>query len=59
MLAYGDSAILFVMTVSIYDGNSYVMRPFVEVNPLLDIIDLTDEVLSFDHSHSRLVSLIG
>lgn len=38
---------------------SYVMRPFVEVNPLLDIIDLTEEVLSFDHSHSRLVSLIG
>lgn len=39
--------------------NSYVMRPFVEVNPLLDITDLTDEGFSFDDSHSRLVSLIG
>ena len=40
--------------------NSYVMRPFVvEVNPLLDIIGLSDEGLSFDDSHSRLVSLIG
>lgn len=39
--------------------NSYVMRPFVEVNPLLDITDLTDKGSSFDDSHSRLVSLIG
>ena len=39
--------------------NSYAMRPFVEVNPLLDIQGLADEVPSFDDSPARLVSLIG
>ena len=39
--------------------NLYVMRPFVDSNPLLDTGGLTDEDPSLDEGHTHLELLIG